>query len=90
MHTHLKPSSEGTDCPSCSRAKLIRIDTTCTRSHFGEPMAVVACPLCNWREGWIQNSQSGQMTMIWSRQAPRDSNRSGASLLAKPSPYARV
>ena len=90
MHTHLKPSSEGANCPACSRAELIRIDTTFTRSRFGEPMAVVACPSCNWREGWIQDSLSGQMTMTWSRQGSRDANRSVPDLLAMPSPYARV
>jgi hypothetical protein len=90
MHTHLKPSSEGANCPACSRSKLVRIDTAFTRSRSGEPMAVVACPSCNWREGWIKNSLSGQMAMIWSRQGSQDTSRSVVELLATSSPYARV
>ncbi len=44
----------------CSRSGHLAVrmecitDDTCT-SDRGGPMAVYACPLCNWREGYIRD-----------------------------------
>lgn len=65
MHTDLTPLSEGKTCPACSQALLTRIDTATTRSERGDPMAIVACPSCNWREGWVRNKFTGLMMQLW-------------------------
>jgi hypothetical protein len=70
MQRDLTPSSEGKRCPACSQADLIRIDTTTSHSERGYPMAIVACPSCNWREGWVRHNVTGQMMQLW-RGRPR-------------------
>src|SRR5437870_448704 len=90
MHLHLTPSSEGTSCPACSHAKLVRIDTVSTRSRRGDPMAVVACPLCNWREGWVRNNLTGQMMRLWNGRAPNESQCSSVGTTSGSSPYAKL
>jgi hypothetical protein len=58
-------------CPACSQAPLIRIDTTATTSDRGDPMAIVACPSCNWREGWVRDSSTGLIIQLWRGRQPR-------------------
>lgn len=90
MHTHLQPPSEGGACPACSRANLVRIDTTATRSHRGDPMAVLTCRSCNWREGWVRNNLTGHMMLLWSGRAPNATRRRDVPSGDASNPYARV
>lgn len=90
MHNLLTPSSEGSDCPACNSSKLVRIDTPSTVSDRGDPMAVVACPACNWREGWVRNNLSGEMMMLWSCRTPRLNTRPTLGSVRSSSPYERV
>ncbi len=36
-------------------------------SDKGRPMAMYACPLCNYREGWVADYRTGQPWRLFSR-----------------------
>ena len=36
-------------------------------SHRGQPTAVYACPVCNCREGWVQDRHTGRPLRLWRR-----------------------
>jgi hypothetical protein len=65
MSDHLRPLSEGSLCPACSQTFLARIDDSTAKSRRGHPMAVVACSLCGWHEGWVRSLYTGDMIKLW-------------------------
>lgn len=91
MHHDLTPPSEGKRCPACSQADLIRIDNATTRSERGYPMAIVACPSCNWREGWVRHNITGQMMQLWrGRKLRRPEDHPHSKQLSSLSIYGRL
>ncbi len=34
-------------------------------SDNGQPMVVYACPVCSWREGWVQDYLTGSPRKLW-------------------------
>ena len=37
-------------------------------SDRGQPMAIYACPSCNWREGWVVDRRRGKPFRLWAGQ----------------------
>lgn len=34
-------------------------------SHQGSAMAVYACPMCGWREGYVQHNRTQEVMQLW-------------------------